>query len=381
MMSGYLDHNATTVLDERVLDAMLPYLRTSFGNPSSVHGYGRNVRGAVDTARQQVAAAVGVQPDQVIFTSGGTEANNLALHAVTAGAPGHIIVGATEHPSVLAPAAALQARGWRIDRLPVDDEGRVCRECLPALLCPDTRLVSVMMANNETGVVTDVAAIRDMLPTAVKLHTDAVQALGKLELDFAASGADMMSLSAHKINGPAGIGALIVDRVLEPVPLIYGGGQERGRRAGTENVAAIVGFGRAAELAVAEASERRTRRYELRQHLERRLLDEVPGLTIFGRHQVRLDNTVFFAVPMIDGESLVMALDQDGFAVASGSACSSDSPEASHVLLAMGIDPNLARCAVRVSLGDLSDGGVVDRFVDSLKFQVDKLNNLAVLGW
>jgi cysteine desulfurase len=380
-MSDYLDHNATTALDERVLDAMLPYLRTRFGNPSSVHGYGRQVRGAVDLARQQVAAAVGVQPDQVIFTSGGTEANNLALHAVTAAAPGHIIIGATEHPSVLTPAMAMQARGWRVERLPVDADGRICRECLPGLMRPDTRLVSVMMANNETGVITDVAGLRDMLPAAVKLHSDAVQAFGKLDVDFAASGADMMSLSAHKIHGPSGIGALIVDRVLDPLPIIYGGAQERGRRAGTENVAAIVGFGRAAELAVAEGAERRSRLLALRQHLEQRLLEAVPGVTIFGQSEARLDNTVFFAVPMIDGESLVMALDQEGFAVASGSACSSDSPEPSHVLLAMGVDQNLARCAVRVSLGDLNDRVTVDRFVDSLIGQVGKLNNLAVLAW
>jgi len=382
-MSEYLDHNATTALDDRVLEAMLPYLRTRFGNPSSIHSYGRQVRAAVDHARGQVAAAVAVEPEQVVFTSGGTEANNLALHAAALGKPGHLIVGATEHPSILEPARALQAQGWRVDRLQVEADGRPCIERLPDLLRHDTRLVSVMMANNETGVITDVAAIRDVLSAGamVKVHTDAVQALGKLEFDFAASGVDMMSLSAHKIYGPAGIGALIVDKAQEPSPLLHGGGQERGWRSGTENIAAIVGFGKAAELAIIEGAERRAKLYGLRQHLEGRLLDEVTGVVIFGQRQQRLCNTVFFAVPMIDGETLVMALDQEGFAIASGSACSSSKHEPSHVLTAMGVDQNLARCAVRVSLGNMNDRKAVDRFVDSLKYQVGKLLSMAVLAW
>ena len=382
-MSEYLDHNATTALDERVLEAMLPYLQTRFGNPSSVHIYGRQVRAAVDHARGQIAEAVAVEPGQVVFTSGGTEANNLALHAATIDGPGHLIVGATEHPSVLAPAEALQAQGWHVDRLPVDADGHPCTELLADMVRHDTRLVSVMMANNETGVITDTAAIRAALPNGsmARLHTDAVQALGKVEFDFAASGADLMSLSAHKIYGPAGIGALIIDKSQEPWPLLYGGGQERGWRSGTENIAAIVGFGKAVELAIVEGAERQKKLYGLRQHLESRLLEEVAGTIIFGQRQQRLCNTVFFAVPMIDGEALVMALDQEGFAVASGSACSSSKHEPSHVLTAMGVDQNLARCAVRVSLGNLNDRKAVDRFVDSLKYQVGKLLNMAVLAW
>lgn len=382
-MSDYLDNNATTALDERVLDVMLPYLRASVGNPSSVHAYGRQVRDALDRARRQLADAVAVEPEQVVFTSGGTEANNLAVHAAVSDEPGHLIIGATEHPSVLEAALALQARGWRVDRLAADADGRLCSEQLPALLQDDTRLVSVMMANNETGVITDTRAVRELLPRAsgVKLHTDAIQALGKIEVDFVASGADMMSLSAHKINGPAGVGALIINKAQELRPLLFGGGQERGWRPGTENIAAIVGFGKAAELVAVEGDHRRSELLALRQHLESRLLEEVADVVIFGQGQQRLCNTVFFAVPMIDGEALVMALDQQGFAVASGSACASSKNEPSHVLTAMGVDQNLARCAVRVSLGNTNDRMAVDRFVDGLKYQVNKLLNMAVLAW
>ena len=384
MASDYLDHNATTPLDARVLADMQPYLQGAVGNPSSIHRYGRQVRSAIDKARQQLALLLGVNVAQVVFTSGGTEANNLALKGVAGTfSPGHIIIGATEHSSVVQSALALERQGWRLDWLGVDDNGRTCSELLMSLLCDDTRLVSLMMANNETGVITDIAAISAaMQGQAAVLHCDAVQALGKVAVDFAASGAGLMSLSGHKINGPAGIGALIIDRSIELQPLLHGGGQEAGLRSGTENVAAIVGFGRAAELALAERSVRYEQMLALRQRLEQRLQTELPGLVVFAREAERLPNTVFFAVPGMAGETLVMALDDDGFAVASGSACSSSNNAPSHVLMAMGVDDELARCAVRVSLGPENDVETVDRFVDSLKQQVHKLTtNRAALAW
>jgi len=381
-VQNYLDHNATTPLSEVVLAAMQPYLQGCFGNPSSVHHYGRRTRAGLDQARERIARLVGVQASQVIFTSGGTEANNLALKGVAAGQQaGHLIVGATEHASVIESARALAQSGWVVDTLPVTRDGAVCLDTLPALLRPDTRLVSLMLANNETGVITDVATVRKLLPDSVILHTDAVQALGKMPVDFATTGAGMMSLSAHKINGPGGAGALIVDKRLMLTPLLHGGGQEGGRRAGTENIAAAVGFGKGAELLGRQEIDLQTTLLEMRQRLVQRLLAEIPEVVIFGANQPRLANTLFFAVPMLDGEALVMAMDDEGFAIASGSACSSSDHQPSHVLLAMGVDENLARCAIRVSLGYGNDWQVIDRFIDRLKFQVQKLNKMAALAW
>lgn len=381
-MRNYLDHNATTPMSEAVLAAMQPYFRGCFGNPSSVHRFGREVRAALDKARAQVASLVGVEPAQVIFTGSGTEANNLALKGFVANKkPGNLIVGATEHASVIESARSVQRSGWAVEFLPVNRGGAVRLDVLPSLLRADTALVSIMMANNETGVVTDIAAVRKIVPASVILHTDAVQALGKIPVEFTKTGADMMSLSAHKINGPAGVGALIVDKNLMLEPLLHGGGHEQGLRAGTENIAAIVGFGQAAELSGSKARDGQVTLLELRQYLEQRLLAEIPGLVVFGGEQTRLANTLFFAVPMLDGETLVMALDDEGFAVASGSACSSSDHEPSHVLMAMGVDENLARCAVRISLGHGNDIQGIDQFIDRLKYQVQKLNKMTALAW
>ncbi|MCW8840132.1 MAG: cysteine desulfurase, partial [Gammaproteobacteria bacterium] len=239
----YLDHNATTPLDERVLEAMLPYLRGRYGNPSSVYALGREARAALEQAREQVAELVSAHPSQVLFTSGGTEANNSALKGVARRAPqGRIAISEVEHASVQSPAAALARDGWQIDTLAVDGEGICHRETLQQALSEQTRMVSVMWANNETGVVQPVAELAEICrEQGVIFHTDAVQAAGKLALDFPASGAHLMSLSAHKLYGPKGVGALILDKAVDLEPLLHGGGQERGRRGGTENLAAIVG--------------------------------------------------------------------------------------------------------------------------------------------
>ena len=379
----YLDCNATTPVDERVQEAMAPFWRRRFANPSSVHKAGREARAALELAREQVAALVGAHPSQVIFTSGGTEANNLALFG-TAGLrrAGRVLVSAVEHPSVLEPAAALARRGGECGRVPVDPEGRVTLSALEQAWNGGVGLVSVMWANNETGVIQDVTTLAARVRGRGALfHTDAVQAAGKLALDFPASGVHLMSLSSHKIYGPKGAGALIVDRALELEPLLYGGGQEQGRRSGTENVAAIVGFGAAAALAAGELDRRRRHVRRLREQLERTLSERLPQVVIFGSQAPRLPNTTMLALPGVDGETLLMHLDEAGFAVASGSACASADPAPSHVLRAMGVEESLARGAIRVSLGQQHGAEDVEALVAALVRVRRGLGALAAENW
>lgn len=367
-MPIYLDHNATTPLEPRVLDAMLPYLRDQCGNASSVHRYGRAARNAVDAARAQVAALVGVHFSQVVFTAGGTEANNLALKGTLAGLPrGRLLVSAVEHSAVLEPVAQLARAGWQVEHIPVDTECRLNLTALDRLLAGgDVRLVSVMLANNETGVIQDMAAIAARVRAAgALLHCDAVQAAGKIPLDFAATGAHLLSLSAHKLYGPQGVGALVYDRALTIEPLLAGGGQEQGLRGGTENIAGIVGFGAAAALAAEELARRTAQLQSLRARLEQALATW-PQVTIFAQAAERLPNTVQFALRDIAGETVQMGLDRQGVAVSTGSACHSGSAEPSHVLLAMGVAPELARGAIRVSFGTGNTAADVDRLLTAL---------------
>lgn len=386
-MSTYLDYNATTPLDGRVLDAMLPFLREQFGNASSGHQSGRVARAAVDAAREQVAALVNAHPSQVVFTSGGTEANNLALKGQAARLkPGHVVLSAVEHSSVRTPAKALQKHGWMLDEVGVDKEGQLAPENLRAIFsrlpAESSKILAVMLANNETGVIYNSAPISALAREfGATLLVDAVQAVGKIPVDFVESGAQLMSLSAHKIYGPKGVGALIVDKAVDMEPLLRGGGQEKARRAGTENVAAIVGFGRAAELVSSELSARRAQVQALHHYLETRLQSELPQIGIFGQQAERLPNTSFFALPGLDGETLLMSLDQAGLAVSSGSACATGEVEPSHVLLAMGVPPERARGAIRVSLGKDSRRDEIDKFVDCLKQQVRALQSFATVAY
>ena len=293
-MAVYLDHNATTPLDPRVLEAMLPYLAEHHGNPSSVHRSGRVARAAVDRAREQVAALVNAQPEQVIFTGCGTEASNLAIKGFAAlhGA-GRIAIGATEHPSVTAPANVLKQGGWQLSVLPVDGQGRLVEAETQALLKQGPQLVSVMWANNETGVIQDIPALAAQVRAhGGVLHTDAVQAAGKIEVDFSASGVQLMTLAAHKLNGPKGVGALIVDKSVELAPLLHGGGQEKGRRSGTENVAGVVGFGAACALAGVGLEDYGSRMQPLRERLEAELR-ALGDIEIFAAGAKRLPNTVY----------------------------------------------------------------------------------------
>jgi cysteine desulfurase len=378
----YFDHNATTPLDPRVLDAMLPYLREQFGNASSRHEYGRAARRAIDEARQRVAYAVGAHPTEVVFTSGGSEANNLFLKGAAAClAPGTVAISAIEHPCVREPAKQLQRTGWRLREIAVDENCRVAGADFLAACAEKPALVSVMLANNETGVVQDVAVLAAQAGSVrTWFHTDAVQAFGKRRIDFRAlnaAGVHALTLSAHKLGGPKGAGALVVDKRVELQPLIAGGGHERGLRSGTENVAAIVGFGLAAELATAQLDTRSRQLEALRTELEEGLVAQ--GATVFACAAERLPNTSYFAFAGIDGETLVGKLDRAGFAVAAGAACSSANPEPSRVLLAMGVPSSLARGAVRVSLGVDNGAAQVGDFLAALNTTILQLKGLRAL--
>jgi len=376
----YLDHNATTPLDDRVFEAMLPYLRARYGNASSRHELGTAARKAVDVARQQVAALVNVQPSQVVFVSGGTEANNLFIKG-TAGylRPAQIAVSSIEHPCVAKPAQELARQGWTLRKLAVSAEGEVDLADVDAALKEPTGIVSVMLANNETGVIQDVMRVGERARRAKAwMHTDAVQALGKIPVDFAALNVHAMTLSAHKIYGPKGAGALVMDKRLQVRPLIHGGGHEQGLRSGTENVPAIVGFGAACELAASRLAELGLRLAELRERLERGL--HGLGAVIFGGRAPRIPNTSYFALRGVTGETLVIELDKEGFAVAPGAACSSANPEPSATLTAMGVEPELARGAVRLSLGAANTAEQVDDFLRALKSVLTRLRSLTAIA-
>lgn len=360
----YLDNNASTPVDERVLQAMLPFLTTYYGNPSSLYKLGRLTRSAIDTAREQVAALVGVQAAQVIFTSGGTEANALALHATDPRT--QLIISAIEHPSVSQSAVRLKKQGRTVATIPVDNNGLVNTSALAQLKLTSPALVSIMLANNETGSIQAIAQLRQTLPDKVIFHTDAVQALGKIPVNFKQLGVQRLSISSHKIYGAKGCGALIVDEKTALEPLLVGGEQEQGYRAGTENVAAIVGFGKAAELALSELVSRREKLLALRLQLEQ-ALRQLPNLTIFSDAVERLPNTIQFAISGIDGEMLLMGLDQHNIAVSSGSACASEGGQPSPVLTAMGVAPALAKSAIRLSLGVQNTALEINQFVATLK--------------
>ncbi len=367
----YLDHNATTGIDPQVLEAMLPFLREESGNPSSIHASGSAARSALDGARRKVAQALNCTARRIVFTGSGSEADNLAIFGIarsrlTKGR--HLVTTAVEHPAILAPCRALQRQGWEVTFLPVGAEGIVDPAAFEAALRPGTALASVMLANNETGALQPVAELaRIARERGVLFHTDAVQALGKIAVDVEALGVDLLSLSAHKVHGPKGVGALYVRDGVELEPLIYGGGQERGLRAGTENVAGIVGFGKACEIALRRlngGAMKETQR--LRDRLEEGIRGIVPEARRNGPEMERLPNTLNMTLPGVRGESLVLFLDRKGIAFSSGSACKSGNPDPSHALLAMGLSAEEAHCAVRFSLGAGTTSEEIDHVLASL---------------
>ncbi|OUD13296.1 cysteine desulfurase family protein [Thioflexithrix psekupsensis] len=376
MRRVYFDNNATTPLDERVLEAMLPFLKNGHGNASSVHQAGRRARQAIDLARQQVAALVNVQPSQVIFTSGGTEANNTILKGLaTQFESATVAISPLEHPSILQPATALAARNWDVYRLPADSHGQTQ---VPEKWPDQTRLVSVMLANNETGVLQNVSEIAlSARQQGILIHTDATQAAGKIVVDFSRLGVHFMTLSAHKFHGPQGVGALIINKSQELTPLLQGGGQEKGMRAGTENVAAIVGFGSACDYARQELSARQSHWHVLRQKLETALAQQDRVQTI-GINSPRLLNTILITIKGLRGETSVMELDRRGVALSSGSACHSEYSEPSHVLLAMGIADEQADTAIRISFGQQNTVEEVQYFLAAFTELLDNLPPLLI---
>lgn len=376
----FFDHNSTTALKPEVLEAMLPWLTQATGNPTSRHVYGRNARDAMELARKQIAECVGVQASQVVFTSGGTEANNFAVKGITTNlSPSQLLISSIEHPCVTRPAQFLAWQDWKVAQIGVNSQGEIDLAQAEQTLSTRTGLISAMLANNETGAIQPVTELAKLAKAhGALLHTDAVQAFGKIAVDMSALGVQAMTISSHKIGGPIGVGALIIDKRVDIAPLLHGGGQERGLRSGTENVAGIVGFARACQLAMQSMASRYTTVQQLRDQLESSL--KTLGAVIFAQQAERLPNTSFFAIPNIEGETLVTALDKAGFAVASGSACSSDSTEPSHVLLAMGITPDLARGAVRVSLSDSNSSEEITQFLAALQQQVQRLKGFSAVA-
>jgi cysteine desulfurase len=374
----YLDNNATSPLHETVLEAMLPYMGKMSANPSSLHRSGRLQRDAIEHAREQVAQLVDARSEQVVFTSGGTEANNLLIKGLCAeDTVKRIAVSAIEHMSVLEPVQAV-SKDCSLDYVAVNESGLITRDSLERAIKNDTALVSVMSANNETGVIQDIEALTALtLTKGIWFHTDASQSAGKTEISFAKSGVHAMTLSAHKLYGPMGIGALIVDKRLPLKSLMQGGSQEKGLRAGTENVPAIVGFGMAAQLANNELEQRANHVRVLRDTLQNRLAD-FEDVIIFSEKSNRLPNTLQFGVFGFDGETLLMQFDRHGVAVSSGSACTSGKSEPSHVLQAMQVPTKLATSAVRVSFGRNNTITDVEVFVEVLA-KITEMKNSSLM--
>ena len=378
----YLDYAATTPMMDEVMAAMIPYHQEFFGNPSSVYGAGREAKKGLEEAREKVADAVGAQPAEIIFTAGGTEADNLALKGAMLKADPrrrHIITSSIEHHAVLHSAEWLERQGYRVTFLPVDTDGLVNLDALKAALSPETAVVSVMLANNEVGTIQPLREIVDIVKenSRALVHTDAVQGLGKIPVDVEALGVDMAAFAAHKLGGPKGVGALYLRRKTPIAAQLHGGGQERELRSGTPNVAGIVGFGVAAEISAAEVKEQGDRLSEIRDRLQSAILETIPNVSVNAGGAPRVPGTLSVCIQGVEGESLLLMLDNKGVAASSGSACASGSLEPSHVLLAMGVAPEVAHGSLRLSLGRGSLDLDVKAVVETLSQVVERLRSIA----
>ena len=380
----YMDHNATTPLREEVLEAMLPYLREEFGNASSPHSFGIRARKAIEAAREKVAAALGAQPREIVFTGCGTESDNQAIKGVAfanRSKGDHLITTHVEHKAVLETCQYLEKQGFRATYLLVDEYGLVSPADVAAAITDRTLLASVMFANNEVGTVQPVAEIAQVCrEKGVYLHTDAIQAVGKLPLDVHQLGVDLLSLSAHKFYGPKGVGVLYVRKGVKIDPLLHGGHQEWGQRAATENVAGIVGLGRAIELRLDEMDAEATRLAALRDRLYEGLVGRIDHIHLNGHPTRRLPGTLDVSFEYVEGEGIIMGLDLAGVAVSSGSACTSGSLEPSHVLLAMGIHPAVAQGSIRFSLGRENTEADVDTVIETLPPIVERLRAMSMFS-
>lgn len=368
-------------MDPRVLSAILPYYESRFGNASSLHWAGREAREALEKAREAVAETINADPGEVIFTSGGTESDNLAVKGVAYALKRkgrHLITSSIEHPAVLESFKALEMEGFKVSYIPVDRDGIVDVGKLEGEVRPDTILISVMHANNEVGTVQPIEEIGEIAERrGVYLHTDAVQTMGKLPIDVERLKVSLLTISGHKIYGPKGVGALYVREGVEVKPILHGGGHEGGLRSGTENVPGIVGLSVAAENAVKEMDETVHRMRSLRDRLIRDLVDQVPGSILTGHPVKRLPNNAHFCFPGIEGESLILALNELGVAASTGSACSSRKKEPSHVLLAMGLDPVAARGSLRLTLGKWNNESEIEYAVKAIAETVEKLRGIS----
>ena len=381
MQHFYFDHNATTPVSAEVLETMVSCLGQVYGNASSIHHFGQAAKQRLEAARRQVAGLIHCRPQEVVFTSGGTEADNLAILGVvrqSARPSRHVITSAIEHPAVLNTCTALQQEGVEVTFVPVGSNGVVDPDDIRRALRPETVLVSIMHANNELGTVQPIAEIAAITRAAgVYLHSDGVQSLGKLPVDVHALGVDLYSLSGHKIYAPKGIGALYVRKGVRLAAIQFGGHHERERRPGTENVPGAAALGRAAELAARDLPSESARLAELRDRLESGILERVPDAGVHGMHAPRAPNTTNLYFDGLEGEALVIALDLRGFAVSSGSACSSGAVEPSHVLLALGLAPERARSSIRFSLGHSNTAEQVDELAEAVAASVRHLRKLS----
>lgn len=379
----YMDHAATTYTKQEVLDEMMPFFNQYFGNPSSVHQFGREVKKHVDNARIQVAKALGALPEEIYFTAGGSEADNWALKGIAYAnkAKGnHIITSTIEHPGMLETCKYLEKEGFKVTYLPVDEYGLISLQALEEAITKDTILISIMYANNEIGTVQPIIEIGKLAKEkGIYFHTDAVQAVGSIKIDVKEQNIDMLSLSAHKFYGPKGIGAFYIRKGVKIINLIHGGHQERGRRAGTENVPGIIGLGKAIEIADNKLEENTKRICALRDRLIKGVMEKVPYTRLNGHPEKRLPGNTSFCFEFIEGESLLLNLDMKGIAGSSGSACSSGSLDPSHVLLAIGLSHEIAHGSLRLSLGDLNTEEDIDYVLEILPPIVDRLRQMSPL--
>ena len=377
----YVDNNATTMVAPEVLEAMLPYFSTYYGNPSSMHSFGGEVAAKISTARENVARLIGAQPDEIIFTSCGTESDSTAIRAAIESYPDkkHIVTSRVEHPAVKNLYEALSKKGYRTTLVPVDDRGRLDIDYLYDSLSDDTALVSIMWGNNETGVLFPVEEIsRQISSRGILFHSDAVQVAGKIPIDVSQTGVDMLSLSGHKFHSPKGIGVLYVRKGTKFSPFLIGGHQEKGRRGGTENTASIIGLGKAAELA---AKHLKANGYkpisQLRDKLERNLLDKIPNAMVNGDTENRLPNTCSIAFEYVEGEAILLMMNEYGICASSGSACTSGSLEPSHVLRAMGVPFTAAHGSIRFSLSRYNTEDEIDKILEVLPPIIERLRELS----